>query len=301
MTNYKYKFVKRKRSRPPVPIIVHQEKVEPQANKREKFTVIHLFGLTAAGSSIVVFLAAFGSWAFGRGLAIGLGIPSSVLSISNSIELFTAVGVIYVSVLVVVIIVGSVIGTLILTRAWFLIIATLVWMIDGGLIFYSFEERLSPDFVSLCFGALFVTAIWSGIHSGSRGDLGLKVYTGGVYALACLLLFSTCMYELGTNEAEKLLWQKGLDSNDRGMKPTRLEDYPLVSIVSREPLSMVKTKPKNDKELFLYEMSDSSFIRFFMNDKDRDFFIERMGDSSFVYAIQRSDIVSLRYEYYERE
>lgn len=251
-------------------------------------TIATLFGVSTAG---VLFVAFYGAWSFGRGLFLSLGFPPSAFSLKGALDFFPEVGIGYAGAFCFTLILGFLIPIANKRLHFF------VYLIVGILLLIDFLTVLNVRSIFyratvLCaalFGPMVVGLIYR-----SRIKRPVKLGTMLLTVVTVLSIYSFHLYQFGEEEAKNITSLRKSLISDRGMAASKLEEYPIVTIVAKERL-FFHTTPEEKEGFFIYAPTENSFVRIIFSDADRLYLIERFGSDTTSVSLSKAKVMQLVY------
>ncbi|HSS99682.1 MAG TPA: hypothetical protein VLK33_21760 [Terriglobales bacterium] len=256
--------------------------------------------LAALVGSFAAFFLAFNTllaWVFGRGMLGVLGFPQQIVPLRSSLELFSGIGVEYSSGFAFSLVIGYIIlpkglmdnkganricglVTILLT------IAALHSVFLGPFIdaFWLLNYLwFSPFLIGVCIKVIRNnrSTSWLLLVFGLTGALILNVH---------------CIFIAGEKAGIALatIPEPYFTSMDRTIVPMDADEYPLVTLRSKEKLDLVTT-PIADGTLFTYKGTGSSFLRLMLADQENYYMIEVQGDVYHAFAVRKDSVVEISF------
>lgn len=246
-------------------------------------------GFVGSLSVLAIFIALFSAWVFGRGVMSALGFPTAIIGFKSSLDLFPSLAT----------------------------LSTMFLMLFLSLGFYPLKSKskLASNFafgaiVILCvFIALrienqlikFILAPLALISPCSLGyiiqnttELRFKVIKGLLITFLLFVIHTDSLYILGKQRGFEILTLSSNPQNVAGAAMFRLDDYPLVSIISTEKL-LFETPPIQFDKGYLYEAQGDNFIRLVFKDEGTYYFVESYSGNHTSIATSKSVITQIHF------
>lgn len=241
-------------------------------------------------SALVIFIALYSSWAFGKGMMRAIGFPISLISFRSGLDLYPELAIQYTVVLMTSAAFGFV-PKRNKSRPRVLGAMCIILLLIGATSAFNLNNSLAwlVILIAALVGPAFAVYIIRSIANQQ-----MKLMIGFVLVMNCLLIHSENLYLFGRARGYAVLTRSADDRAGGGGTVTQLDDYPLVHIVSTERLSLLTTPIVIEKN-YLYSPQGSDFLRLLVTDNDNYYFIERVGNSSHPIAISKSRITEIQF------
>lgn len=246
-------------------------------------------GFVGSLSVLAIFIALFSAWVFGRGVATALGFPTAIIGFQSSLERFPGLAII-----------STMFFVLSLSLGFFPIKSKS--KLASNLVFVvAFILLIFPAFGienQLVSGIYTILALLSPLSLGyiiqNTTELRFKVVKGLAITTLILGIHSNSLYSLGMQKGLDILTRPSNQQILAGAAIFRLEDYPLVSIVSADKL-MFKTPSTTLDKGYLYESQGNNFIRLVFMDEETYYFVENYSSNHTSIAIPKSVITQIHF------
>jgi hypothetical protein len=246
-------------------------------------------GFVGSLSVLAIFIALYSGWVFGRGLVTALGFPTSLIGFQSSLERFPGLAIASTILFVVALSAGFYpikfkpkVGLILASIAVFVLTFFPALGLDHGLVFliYAALTLLSPALLGYI---LQYISKWQ-----------LKVLAGVFITMLILSIHTDYLFFLGKEYGLDILTKSSGSRKLAGAAIFRLEDYPIVSIISTEKL-MFKTPAAPQDKGYLYESQENNFIRLVFMDEETYYFAENYSDNHMSMAIPKSVITQIQF------
>jgi hypothetical protein len=249
----------------------------------------------AAVSAAGAFLALFSAWSFGRGFALELGLPSSIVSFSASLEQFPAVGLAYSGSFLLTLGLGATVPLLRPPRPP--IAATIIALSTGGLVIVGVASTFEPRTIVFRL-PLTLAAMLGPLLLGATPVVithrHLRLILPPLMLSLVLQLYSVHLYYFGHEEASALKATTTLAATERGMAASRSDEFPLISFLSSRPLPL-RLAPTEQEAALWYEAKPPSVLRLVLSDTDRYYVLETVAGRSQIVGVAKTEIVAIRF------
>lgn len=248
----------------------------------------------SAATAATVFIALYSSWSFSRGLLLHLNFPQSALSLKGTLDLFPEVGISYTIAFVIAMATGFFVFPV--TDQQKLRKRKAIAYISLGILcvlvtISNFGPR-NPVYRALVIIATIVSPIIVGFIYHTESHRLKHPFLVLISLVIVFRLYSYNLYSCGREKAEEVLSSLQPLTVERGMAVCKLEEFPIVTVVSREKL-MLNIIPRQIDSSFVYAASDSAFIRLVFCDSDRMYFIERCQHTTTSLSVLKTMIEQL--------
>jgi hypothetical protein len=233
---------------------------------------------TGAGASVVVgAIATLASWSFGRGLVSGVGFPSSLVGLRNSIDVAPSIAFGATWKFLFSLILGYAVNVftwknlvaveLVVTITWFIFVIVALFTINNPT-----SERNSPIRVTVAeFAPIFIGYT---IHSYFRGNISARYGVLLLYAVfMSLIVWLNNLNRFGFDTGKMIrdhLWE---DTHTARLAQVKLSDFPEVILKTKEKLT-AEEDVKAPGEMYQYPIGEHAFLRLILMDGNNYYFVE---------------------------
>jgi len=260
--------------------------------------ILQYLGVFGSFATIVFFYVNLFSWSFGLGFFNALNLNSSSISFLDAFRIFSPISIEYVGSTFLILIIGIISGLFrknnYITKwekwsyitfviiAWIIIISPFWALDDKNSIndLYHFSLFLVLGVSSLAIGRLYF------IQFNTK-------YKVTLFVILFFINYSSLKdytYLFGMEKGLKLTIYESDIPNSVGA----INTYPIVKIISNENLHM-STIPTVIENKYIYQSTDSSFIRLLFEVENKTYIIEKFENNKNVISIQNNLINQIIY------
>ena len=230
-------------------------------------------------SVICAFIALYASWVFARGIVKVIGFPINILSFKGSLDIFASLAIEYTFTFILAIAVGFFPVNYNAKRLLHIILPvgiTLSFVVVS--IISTFEVEIST-FRIILFSVNLLGPIFVGYVIQASPSLQLKFLCGVLISAMVFNIFTVQLYYFGKDTGHKLLSPSTENLYEGGVSATKLSEFPMVYIYSKEKL-ILQTSSTSVEGVYLYTPQKPNFIRLIFTDADKYYFVEVIANHS---------------------
>lgn len=240
-------------------------------------------------SVVIVFIALYTAWIFGKGMLAALGFPASLIGFKGSLDTYPMLSIQYGSFFLL-----FLVGGFLPAKKRYKVIAVVLILILCIL-------NLAAFFVED--SAIFLLALWTAATFGplsvgytiqSFETLRFKLIGGFLISIFIFIAYSEFLYRFGVKKGQDISTTHRSSLAESGTTIFKLNEYPYINIFSTDRL-LLRTPPTQVENGFLYSPQGEDFIRLIFTDDDKYYFVESTPQGSMSVAVSKSSVTQIQF------